>query len=184
MNQNCARKGIHAESKRGENALIPNALNGLVNVPGLDIFGFELAATARLSSALTFDAGISIIDSQFTADVPGSPINEGDSPENISDITWNAAMTYRAPISTDWDLFGRVGGQFASERSNTALGGSLPGDNTFIVDSRIGVEGDLFGVYLFADNLTDEDGAISFRNVNGAVRPRPRTFGLQVRATF
>ena len=164
--------------------LIPNAINGLANADGLDILGFEMAVIARPSRSLTIDAGISIIDSEFTTDIPGSPIVKGDTPENVSDITWNAAMTYRKPVSSKLDFFGRVGGQFASERSNTAQSGALPGDDTFIVDSRIGIEGDRFGIYLFGDNLTDENGALSFRGVLGASRPRPRTFGIQVRATY
>ena len=67
----------------------------------------------------------------------------------------------------------------------------LPGDAITTVSARFGVEGDWWGAFLFVDNLTNEDGAMSSRNVTvpgvtpaTANRPQPRTIGLEVRFGF
>ena len=59
------------------------------------------------------------------------------------------------------------------------------------MSARFGVEGDWWGAFLFVDNLTNEDGAMSSRNVTvpgvtpaAANRPQPRTIGLEVRFGF
>ena len=52
---------------------------------------------------------------------------------------------------------------------------------------RLGVEGGVWGVYLFGENLTDDDGAVSpyqLGPAGPATRMRPRTIGLQLRASF
>jgi outer membrane receptor protein involved in Fe transport len=164
--------------------LIPGAINGLATAPGTETIGLELSATFRLTDALTLNGGASLVGAEFIAGVPGSPIQAGDTPENVSDVTWNAALAYRAPAFAGFDLFGRVGAQFVSARENTSSAGNTPGDDVTLVDARFGLENDRFGAYLFIDNLTDEDGALSARNVQGATRPRPLTIGVDLSARF
>lgn len=163
--------------------LVPG-VNGLATAEGIETRGFELAGTYRFTDHLTFRGGASFLDSEFTSSVPGSSIVAGDPPEQTSDVTWNASLTYDAPVFGDFDLFGRVGAQFTSAREFTIDPTFLPGDDVTLVDARLGVENGRFGVFLFGDNLTDDNGALSARTTLGAVRARPQTIGIELTASF
>jgi outer membrane receptor protein involved in Fe transport len=78
--------------------------------------------------------------------------------------------------------------QYTSERTDT-VNFAAPSDGTTTLDLRLGVEGNAWGVYLFGDNLTDEDGAVDVYSsgvpgTGPATRLRPRTFGVNLRYSF
>ncbi|HKR92351.1 MAG TPA: TonB-dependent receptor, partial [Novosphingobium sp.] len=86
-----------------------------------------------------------------------------------------------------------VGWEHSSPRRFNSFPGYLPGDNINRVDARAGVEMAGISLAVFADNLTNDNGATSFRSVQPlgpgdlditSPRLRPRTFGIELSATF
>ncbi|MEM7665519.1 MAG: TonB-dependent receptor [Pseudomonadota bacterium] len=171
-------------------AIPGTGLNALTPSDGLDIFGFDLSGSLQPIDGLTLLAGISYVDATNKSDVPGTAIVEGDIAEEVSDFTANASATYRAPIANSLEGFGRIGFNYATERDNPAFPGLIgPGDDIFQLDARFGLEGEFWGVYVFGDNLTNEDGAISSRALGAggdfeSLRLRPRTIGVELSLTY
>jgi hypothetical protein len=87
----------------------------------------------------------------------------------------------------------RIAWSHSSPRRFSAFPGYLPGDPIDRVDARIGVDFAGWGIALFAENLTDENGATSYRTVQpiapgdddiAAFRLRPRTIGVEASFRF
>ena len=166
---------------------LTDALNGLMAVEGIDVSGIEIVATYNVTENLTFDTSVSLVDAAYTADIEGSNISEGDTPENVSDVTASASLSYIQPgFFRAYDLFGRLGVSYTSDRGNPAYDTYTNGDALTLVDGRIGLEGERYGIFLFADNMTNEDGAISYVSLTTgqASRYRPRSIGVELRGTF
>lgn len=164
--------------------VLPGAINGIYQSKGLTISGVELAVTARLTRALTMNAGISVMDPEYSADIPNSPVKEGDNPANISEVTGNVSLTYRDSAFSDFDWFGFWSTQYFSERVNTNFATYTEGDDVVLMNARFGIDNSTYGVYLFANNITNEDGALSAREPDLAVRNQPRTFGIEMSLQF
>ena len=167
--------------------------NGLINSKGTHTKGVELSATLRPVEGLTLMANGSYVDATYSGSVPGTGIVDGAAVDDISKFTANASADYRAPISEKVTGFGRVGWEHSSPRRFNSFPGYLPGDNINRVDARAGVEMAGISLAVFADNLTNDNGATSFRSVQPlgpgdlditSPRLRPRTFGIELSATF
>ena len=166
---------------------LTDALNGLMAVEGIEVSGVELTASYALTEYLSADASVSLVDAAYMADIPGSNISKGDTPENVSDVTASASLSYFRPdVIETFGLFGRLGVSYTSDRGNPAYDTFINGDALTLVDGRIGLEGERYGVFVFADNITNEDGAISYINVGTgqASRYRPRSIGVELRGKF
>lgn len=163
--------------------LVPGA-NGLAASSGTETWGLEAFALYLVNDELSLQGGLSYIDAQHKDDVPGSTILSGDPVDGVSEFSGNAAATWRKSISESFDFFARVDTTFYTERENTSAAGNLPGDDIFLANARVGLERDDWGLYLFADNLTDEDGALAERTLFGAQRPRPLTVGIELDFKF
>ncbi|WP_281547057.1 TonB-dependent receptor [Pseudoalteromonas sp. PAR1] len=164
--------------------IISGALNGIYQSEGITIAGLELALSARLSKNLTMNGGLSLMDPKYSEDVPGSSINKGDKPTNISDVSANLSFTYRQHAFQDYDWFGYISGQYFSEREDTSYATYQAGDDITLMNMRVGLDNYRYGVYVFVNNLTDEDGAIGPRSPDVAVRSQPRTIGLELSMQF
>ena len=113
--------------------------------------------------------------------------------DNVAKVTANASADYGFVLGDRLRGFARIGWQHSSPRNFRAFPGYLPGDASDRVDARIGVDLGRFTLALFADNLTDERGATSYRTVQPldagivditANRLRPRTIGIEVGFAF
>ncbi|WP_281547058.1 TonB-dependent receptor [Pseudoalteromonas sp. PAR1] len=164
--------------------IISGALNGIYQSEGITIAGLELALSARLSKNLTMNGGLSLMDPKYSEDVPGSSINKGDKPTNISDVSANLSFTYRQHAFQDYDWFGYISGQYFSEREDTSYATYQAGDDITLMNMRVGLDNYRYGVYVFVNNLTDEDGAIGPRSPDIGIRPQPRTVGIEMKFTF
>ena len=167
--------------------------NGLINSKGSKTKGIELSATLRPVKGLTLMANGSYNDAEYAGAVPGTGIVDGAIVDDVAKYTANASADYRGPITDSVTGFGRIGWQYSSPRRFTSFSIYLPGDKINQVDARIGVEWEGMSLALFADNLTNENGATSFRTVQPisateldivSTRLRPRTFGLELTASF
>ena len=113
----------------------------------------------------------------------------------------NAGATYVKPTGIrDLDLTATFNLQYASDRALTVLSApSLEGDDTLRTDLRLELGNERWGVYVFGENLNNEDGVVSpasstFEFVSDApaipldgiigTRLRPRTIGGGMRLRF
>ncbi len=166
-------------------------ISALTASDGLEIFGLELAGSYEPVDGLILQAAASYVDSDNKSDVPGTEIMEGDPAEDVSDFTFNASVLYRKPVTDTLDGFARVALNYATERDNPTLitGTGLPSDNILQLDARVGVEAENWGIYLYGDNLTNEDGAVNLQFLGAGgefqgVRLRPRTIGIEVSVNY
>ncbi|HKY79861.1 MAG TPA: TonB-dependent receptor [Sphingobium sp.] len=167
--------------------------NGLINSNGTETKGAELSVTLRPASGLTFSASGSYNDATYAGATPGTGIVDGAIVDDVSKFTANVAADYSAPITNNVAGFAHIGWQHASPRKFSSFGSYQPSDTINRVDARIGVELGTISLALFADNLTNENGAVSYRTVQPlasgalditALRMRPRTFGLELNVNF
>lgn len=163
--------------------------NGLINSKGIDVQGVEASLTTLLGKAWRLNLNASYSDAVFKGTVAGTGIKDGSPVDDHAKTTASMSLDYTTTVFGDLTGTGRFGLQYASERDFPSFGPPqyLPGDATTTMELRFGLESRHWGVQLFVDNLTDEDGAISPRaaqQVPGALptatRFRPRTIGLQV----
>jgi outer membrane receptor protein involved in Fe transport len=159
-------------------------LNGLSTSDGTDMLGGEFSVVYSPIDGLTLQAGLSFIDSEFRSDVPGTPIKEGDPIIGVSEWSGSASATWRHAMANENTLFAFLGSQFYSEREDTSSVLNTPGDNIFLANARLGLEKGRWSAYLFADNLTDEAGAMSHRSGVAGTSPRPRPFTVGIELDF
>ena len=130
---------------------------------------------------------VSVVDSEQKADVPSTALMKGDPLTEVAGFMANAHARYDWPLAGSFNGMARLGIRHVGEREDRTTAGNLPGDATTQVDARLGIENDHLGVYVFGTNLTDEDGALASRLLvlsHTALRPRPRTFGIEVSARY
>lgn len=148
--------------------------------------GVEAAFTVNAAEGLTLSFAGGYTDAEFTEAVPGININDGDQIPNVPEFTLSASSTYRWPLTSSLGGFVYGAAQYSSELTD-ALNFATDSDSYTRVDMRLGVEAQIWSAYLFADNLLDEDAAITpyYQGPAGpATRLRPLTIGLQLRAWF
>lgn len=167
-------------------------VRALVNAGSAETKGVELGLTLVPLEDLQVRVGGAYTGAEFTESVAGINILDGEYIPGVPATTLFASATWRWPAFTNWQGFLHGGVQYADERKD-AVNGATPSDSTTTLDLRVGLEGEIWSAYLFADNLTDEDGTISPVPASAfgpggppspATRYRPRTIGLQVRAAF
>ena len=157
-------------------------VRALVNGGTAQTRGVEVALTLLPIENLQLKFSGGYTNAEFTESVEGINISDGDKIPNVPEMTVSLSGTYRWKVGGDLSGFAYAGAQYADERTDT-INFALPGDATTRVDARIGVESDSWKAYLFAENLTNEDGAITpllLGPQGPATRMRPATFGLQV----
>ncbi len=163
-----------------------STVNGFLNGGDARIVGAELSATFLPVDGLTLRLTGGHLNAEFIEDVPGTTIRKGERVNGVPETSASASATYRWPLTASLGgfVFGTV--QYTSERTDI-VNVALPSDATTIAGLRVGVEQKSWSTYLFVDNITDEDGALDvyFSSYTGeSTRPRPRTYGLNVRLDF
>jgi len=75
-------------------------------------------------------------------------------------------------------------GGFGATSSAGIPPGTLPfGDSRNLVRARVGFTNGQYGVYLVANNLTNEDGAVTY-GLGSLTRDYARTIGIELNANF
>jgi len=169
------------------------SFNGLINSDGTRTKGAELSITARPVPGLTLAASGAYVDAEYIGNVAGTGIVKGAAVDDVAKFTANASADYTAVLSDTAQLFARVDWQHSSPRRNSSYASFLPGDRIDRVDARIGLDLAQVTLALFAENLTNENGATSFRQVQALApgvlditsnRLRPRTLGIEASFRF
>ena len=147
-------------------------------------FGAELEIAARPIPGLELTAGLGLLDSEFEnglSGFTGAPL-EGNRVPYVPDLTYNVAAQYRSESG----FLGRLeligfGNTFFDDLNTVEQG------DYALVNLRLGYEADNYGIYLFANNLFDEEyltQAFDLGTGIGGTFGAPQTFGVQVRTEF
>lgn len=161
-------------------------IGALVNAGSAHAIGADLSIAYQpidgFSLALSGNINESIVDTT----VP-TAFNKGDRITNVPKYTLNASATYITPISSGLDFFGFIELQQSASRELRAQGFVGQSDPQSLLNARIGVEADNWGLYFTAQNLLDESGyaqaPLSATDFNTTV-PQPRTLGVLLRANY
>ena len=184
-------------------------ISGVVNASEAKSPGVEVAVNWLAAQGLTVGLVGSWNDSQIVGDVfveatvidfrTGLPTGEtvpilvfadGDRLNLVPEWTLGATLDYVRQMSDAVTLVANGSAQITAEREFRGFGPFGPvavGDKLLNVDARIGVDIGRWGMYLFAENLTNEDGIITpsvFKGPNFGTRPRPRTIGVNLKFRY
>ena len=144
--------------------------------------------TGEKGLSLSFNGNVN--ESQYKSDLPGIlDIEEGDRINSVPKLTLASSASYRFPIGEKLNglVFGNL--QYNSEREDITPGKVIyAGDKITTVTARAGVEAKNWGLFLFANNLTNENGSLqrsALSPIDSRLRPRSickceRTAGLAV----
>ncbi|ESA33396.1 hypothetical protein N836_21485 [Leptolyngbya sp. Heron Island J] len=159
--------------------------NSFTDNADVSITGFELEARATPLIGFDIIAGFGLTDAEFTNFT--NPFTgddaEGNNLQFSPDVTYNLALQYRSPQG----LFGRLElqglGTTFFDDANT-----LKQEPYAIVNARLGYEFDNTGIYLFGNNIFDQE----YINQAFAFPPFgtiasfgiPANYGVQVRTRF
>lgn len=164
---------------------LPNLVTTVLNAASADIWGIELDLRAKPTDRIDIIASFGYLNTEFkefTDAITGRDLSGNQLP-NSPEYTYGLAAQYRDPGG----FFGRLElsgfGTYFFDQTNDVK------QNPFaLVNVRIGYEFDEFGVYLYANNLFDQDYFTTALNTGtGQFAGYPgdgQVFGLQVRGQF
>lgn len=164
--------------------------SGRARIPGVD-----LALKYRTKNDLSLALSLGWNDGELAENVffeqvqnDGSVTEEllfrnGQRINNVPQWTISANASYAWPVFTRWQGRAWISAQYTSDRINEGFG-SARSDNIVRVDGRLGVTGNAWGVFLYAENLNNEDGIIFPWPFGIAPRLRPRTVGISLEYGF
>ena len=164
--------------------------NGLINSGGTKTDGVEASMALNVLPALTVTLAGSYTDARYAADVPGTGIATGKPVDEVSKVTFSGSAEYRFAAFGDWQGRARLGFQHHSKREFPSFPLYQAGDAINNVNARISFERAGWTLSLFGENLTNDNGAVSYRAVQpvapgvndiSSARLRPRTLGLELR---
>ncbi|MBN8605658.1 MAG: TonB-dependent receptor [Caulobacterales bacterium] len=138
-----------------------------VNAGATSIQGAEIEVRAQLMEGLEFNAGVAYTDSQYDdynfaiLGVIGMPSQlEGTRLQYVSEWQANTAIQYVMPVSADLDWFTRLDVSYQSDQSVVQPASAYVGDTT-LVNLRTGLDFNNVSFRIFANNLTEEDTAVT-----------------------
>lgn len=195
---NAALYSILFENQQVQLLDLGTGQQGIVNIPETENRGVEVEFAARLTDSLTLSGGIGYLDSEIT-DFTALPIVEGNRPPFSPEFTYNIAVDYTTPFTSDWDLVLRAGlsGQsglyyeYYSRETNGALPYTLSKQPSYtLLDLRASLRGPAWSITAFADNALDEEYypdassnlITNFGDV--AVRGRTQRYGVEIGYRF
>lgn len=79
-----------------------------------------------------------------------------------------------------------LGAQYTSKKENRGTGLLIVSDPITLATASVGVDAGRYQISVFVDNLSNEDGdmAADINRPGEVMRPRPRTIGAEIRASF
>ncbi len=183
---------VQAQANVGANFFI------ITNAGSARIRGLELETTLRPMTGLSLSGALGLSDAKLTENqvnssvtVSGSTGLRGDrlpfvpklSASLSADYTWPIADGLNGLLHADASYTDKTASQF---RPTFVYYEKVPAYT--VLGLRAGVEGEGWGAYAFAQNLTNSVGPVSVTSAAGAldqvVSLTPRTLGVMVRRTF
>lgn len=163
-------------------------LSALANAAEARTIGAELSLSVQPVERLNLQLSASHVDAEYSEAAAGVNIRKGDRVTGVPENTLAASATYRWPLTAALNAFVFGQAQYTSDQVDV-INDAAPSDEVTLLGARLGVEGRFWGVYLSGENLGDENAAWSYTSqsngvVMPAVRPRPRTVGLNMSYRF
>ncbi len=164
-----------------------------VNAGDAEGMGLEVVTSWRATDNLTFTVSGNINDTTYSdtvTDTFGRVIfDDGDQLQFVPEYTVTAAVDYMHPFDNGWRAVARASVEAVGDRSTTDDSlTSVDGDSSTRFNLRVGAENNTWGIYLFAENLGDDDNRINPAGTalarGYASRYRPRTIGLNLRFDY
>lgn len=156
--------------------LAANSTQNLGNVPKTEIQGAEFEATLRPMRDLSLTAAYGLTYSDIK-EFP-APAAIGDEAPLISRSTINLGLQYNPALTNDLDALIRVDyrrtGKTWWDVPNTTVR-----DPIELVNARVGVEGESWGLHAYATNLFNEEYNAEFSPGGFVFKARPRVYGLE-----
>jgi iron complex outermembrane receptor protein len=159
------------------------------NIDSVHIWGTELEAQWALASGLDVFGGLGTTNTRIVSSTEFTGVDDNHTPKTVP---WklNLGMQYQWPLTNDLDGFLRIDYEHRDKEywqiDNVNV--QKPID---LVNARLGVKKGRFGLYLWGKNLTNTQ---YFEDYNPAKftgeaydlgwRAEPRTYGVELRATF
>lgn len=162
--------------------LAANSTQNLGNVPETRLHGFELDATAFLTTGLQVNFGFGYTDSKIKEFA--DPTVVGNEAPLISRYTFNLGVQYSTDLG-DSGLTGtaradyrRIGKTWFDIQNSTVR------DPLDLVDIRLGVEGEGWNLSAYSDNLFNKKYNAEFSPGGFVFKGRPRRYGLEYGMKF
>ncbi|AUN33168.1 TonB-dependent receptor [Niveispirillum cyanobacteriorum] len=162
--------------------LAANSTQNLGNVPETRLRGFELDATAFLTTGLQVNLGFGFTDSKIKEFA--DPTVLGNEAPLISRYTFNMGVQYSTELS-DSGLTGtaradyrRIGKTWFDIQNSTVR------DPLDLVDVRLGIEGEGWNLSAYSDNLFNKKYNAEFSPGGFVFKGRPRRYGLEAGVKF
>jgi len=155
-------------------------------------WGFDGSVIARLTDAFSVNGSVGWNSLEFQSDTlqQGAVLFPTGDRMNLSpELTVGVGAEYRWPLSGSLEGFVAGDARYTSQLINHDVVGGFSvvteSDDVRNLNLRGGVDADRWSLTLFADNVTDERGAIEpgSTSLPYPVRQRPRTIGLQLTFT-
>ena len=162
------------------------------NVGELTSQGIEWEYDARFTDNLTFSFGGAYMRSELDQDVPNLGALKGDKAPFVPELTLNASLEYRAPLSATTEGYVWVNAQYTDER-NTEFDLENPNNKTMpsyeIGNLRVGMVMGNVDLSLFVKNVSDSRAVVRALgrppfDPDARIRVQPRTVGVSLRAFF
>jgi iron complex outermembrane receptor protein len=144
--------------------------------------GFEFELAAKPVRGLELDLNTGFTDAALDQPAQGAPA--GTRLPNVPRWSAGSAAQYEWPLVQSWSGFTHVDWAYKSPTNEDVPPdaiGAIPAYR--LANARLGAHNDRYGVYLFCTNLTNSLG-ISSAGSSGQYIIRPRTYGIDLRATF
>lgn len=174
----------------------------LENAGGADIYGLELELLALPADGLTIQAGLGLIDAEYSElELTGLDL-EGNEPVSSPEINFNIAADYEFDVSANWMTrlhldANYVDDQWFSAYNDTVVEGlgdygEIQQEGYWLLNGRITLADstDRYAVSLWGSNLTDEEYDIYGINLqsgfgfNYFMEGAPRTWGVELTYRF
>lgn len=158
------------------------------NAPKSRSYGAEAEISAEITEGLRLYAGAGLLDARFVnyPNALSGTDESGNWQPFASKFSASLSAEYKRPVTDDLDLVAHADYNWRSSFFwDTANQIREPGYG--IVNLRIGVENERWGITAFAQNLFDQEYRIRAATYSGqfmAIPGTPRTFGLMARASF
>lgn len=173
----------------------------LINGSNAEIFGAEVEVVALIADGLTFDAALTVLDSEYKDDVlvpNGNPFGgdliipiSGNDVAGAPETALTLGLEYVRPLAAGELVFNANAlvsdGYFFEAENRVGTGGIGAGSYT-TVNANVMYRTDRWNVALWANNLTDEEyyrgGIVANALIEAAIAARPAHYGLTFGINF
>ncbi|MET0271364.1 MAG: TonB-dependent receptor [Phenylobacterium sp.] len=163
-----------------------NGLNYIGNAGDARIKGLELNVRALPTDAWEIGSSLSVIDSEMTAIRNNAVGYKGQRLPASARITVASYLQYSFPAASGRG-YARLDHRYIGSQIDRLGPGALRYGDFSDVNARVGVDFGTYEIAGFVTNLADGDAiesALAVQTVNVAIRQRPRTIGVILRAKY